>query len=435
MRQIKPWGKKRGDRRSGSQMVGSLGEALFFVILFLLGSLALIVLLTSAQLHSWPTRAYFPELYYVMGQARVIETHLDQNTRDNQATEYRSRLLVTWRVGSVHRNTSIGHGEFSPNRETVLRTLDQFQPGKSYPCWFLTDRPDSIQMTKPSRIRFWLALVTVIAFILIGGTRVVFAVLHVGVSPERRGAMAKQASQFDFVRDVVGAPVDYPQIPDDADMKNSPGVFLKYRLPIVRSPILHVLGASLFCLVWSGIAVVFAQVIIRSFMQGQPEWMLAGVTLVFLTVAAWSIRYFVHQLLLVAGVGPTSVEISDHPLYPGCRYRFFLSQTGIVGIEKLKIALICDEEATYRQGTDVRTEIRRVFEVSIFPQQAVKIKPGVPFEYEDEVELPQDVMHSFRSNNNLVQWKFIVEGESAGWSFQRNFPVVVHPQRVNRTGT
>jgi len=434
MRRIKPWGKKRGDRRTGSQVLGSLGEALFFTILFLLGSLALILLLTSTQLHSWPARNYFPELYYVVGQAKVVETRLDESVRGERALRYRPGLLVEWRDGPNSRSAWIGQGEFSQDREAALTRLDRFHAGESYPCWFLPGQADSIDMIKPSRVRFWLALVSMVAFVLIGGVRMIFAVLHVGASPERRAAMANRAAQLDFVGEVGRATVDYPHVPDDADMKNSPGVMLKYRLPIVRSPILRVLGAALFCLVWSGIAVVFVQVIIRSIVQGRPEWMLALVTLVFLAVAAWSIRYFVRQLLFVAGVGPTSVEISDHPLFPGCRYQVFFTQAGRVAVEKLELALVCDEEATYRQGTDVRTEVRRVIEIPVFRQQSVGMKPGFPFEFECELEVPPEVMHSFRSNNNSVQWKLMVEGESAGWSFQRDFPVVVFPKRLDRIG-
>ena len=58
-RSFRLWGKKRGDRRTGSRLIGSLGEAIFFGVLFLLGILALTVVATSQIIH--PT----PEVYQV----------------------------------------------------------------------------------------------------------------------------------------------------------------------------------------------------------------------------------------------------------------------------------------------------------------------------------------------------------------------------------
>ena len=46
-RSIRFLGKKRGDRRTGSPVVGGLGEAVFFGALFLLGAVALAYLIAS----------------------------------------------------------------------------------------------------------------------------------------------------------------------------------------------------------------------------------------------------------------------------------------------------------------------------------------------------------------------------------------------------
>ena len=49
-RRFRLWEKKRGDRRTGSQLVGTAGEAVFFGGLFLFGSIALAALLTPRPL-------------------------------------------------------------------------------------------------------------------------------------------------------------------------------------------------------------------------------------------------------------------------------------------------------------------------------------------------------------------------------------------------
>ena len=55
------WEKKRGDRSTGSPLVGGLGEGLFFGILFLLGSLSLAYLVAARLLHAAHIRSELAE--------------------------------------------------------------------------------------------------------------------------------------------------------------------------------------------------------------------------------------------------------------------------------------------------------------------------------------------------------------------------------------
>lgn len=54
--------------------------------------------------------------------------------------------------------------------------------------------------------------------------------------------------------------------------------------------------------------------------------------------------------------------------------------------------------------------------------------PEVPLELDCRISLPLDIMHSFHSEHNALVWKILVEGESAKWpAFCRSFPVAVYP--------
>jgi hypothetical protein len=97
-------------------------------------------------------------------------------------------------------------------------------------------------------------------------------------------------------------------------------------------------------------------------------------------------------------------------------------------LQHLNLLLACDEQATYRQGTDVRTEVRRVREDTILKLEQVRSKRDSAFEHECELHLPEKVMHSFRSPNNSIQWKLIVNGKVGNWPFERVFPIVVFPE-------
>jgi hypothetical protein len=123
------------------------------------------------------------------------------------------------------------------------------------------------------------------------------------------------------------------------------------------------------------------------------------------------------------------VEISDHPLCPGKSCRLFLSQAGRLTVNRLAVSLVCAETATYRQGTDTRTESREVVRRELLDRDNFKIEPGVTFECEIGLDVPDDAMHSFTADHNDIAWTIVVEADVAGRPFTRRaFPVVIRPQ-------
>ena len=167
---------------------------------------------------------------------------------------------------------------------------------------------------------------------------------------------------------------------------------------------------------------------VRSFLAGSPDWLMTLFIVPFLVVGVALVVVFARLLRHTAGIGPTLVEISDHPLLPGNGYRLFLSQSGNLTLKSIEVSLICEEEAVFRQGTNARTESREVFRQSLYAGGGAIIRPGEPLEAECDLPIPAEAMHSFRASHNQVQWKLIVRGEIVGWhGFQRSFPVVVRP--------
>lgn len=277
---------------------------------------------------------------------------------------------------------------------------------------------------------FWLMILVLASFVLIGGGGVIWAVFHSRTSAERRSAIVKQARSIDLISEAVPMPREFPGLPADANLTNSPGVVLAYRLPTVESPIWGVLAAALFCLAWNGVSAVLTVLATRSWTIGHPEWLLSLLLLPAHAVGAWSIYYFLRQLIVHTGMGPTIVEISNHPLYPGGHYELLLSQSGHMRMKFLQLQLVCEEEVTYHQGTDVRHETRAVFELPIFRQTNFAIEPQLPFEKSMEFSIPAEAMHSFQSGHNAVNWKLVVAGEAEQWpSFVRSFPIIVYPLR------
>lgn len=324
--------KKRGERRTGSNLVGSVGEALLYGALFLLGVTALSTLIA---VHFWqPQNAWY----------------------------------------------SVGVG-------------------------------------------FWLMVVVLSSFVFTGGIGLIWTVVRLGISAERRSALATHASALDLVHETVPRPKNHPTVPAFDGLTDSPGTELAYRLPTSQSPGWRLLAKTIFVLLWNGLACVLIVWVVA-----EPGWFLACFLIPYLGVSGWTIYYLLQQIWLHTGLGQTAVEISDHPLLPGREYQVNLSQAGHIDVKSIELWLVCEEEVTYRQGTDIRHEICKVFEQQLVTQGPVEIDSATPFRFTCTLPIPAAAMHSFQSEHNSVHWKLVVRCAPAHWpEFERRFPIVVFP--------
>jgi hypothetical protein len=102
-------------------------------------------------------------------------------------------------------------------------------------------------------------------------------------------------------------------------------------------------------------------------------------------------------------------------------------------MNSLKVLLRCQEQATYQQGTNSRTETCPVFEQEVFRREEFEIHQGLPFEATLPLRVPESAMHSFKSAHNAIQWKLIVLGDIAGWpNYEREFPLLIYPRAGRR---
>jgi hypothetical protein len=282
-----------------------------------------------------------------------------------------------------------------------------------------------------SRVWSWLILLVLASLTLIGLVGSIYSVVLLGTSAERRRALAKRATDIDLLTDRLSSPRDFPNVPRDQNLTNSPGIRLAYRLPITQSPGLRLLMSGVFTVLWNGMVAILAWIAARDYLAGHPDWYLVALAVPFGLIGLAAIVHFSMQLLLATAIGPTSVELSRQPMYPGQSYHLFLSQAGRLSVRSLTVTLVCVEEATYRQGTDTRTERRRVHQEQLFRKENFQIEPSAPFEHESILQFPGRVMHSFQSDHNAVHWMIVVEGVVEKWSnFERKFPLLVYPLQL-----
>ena len=423
-RSFRMFGKKRGHRRTGSKFLGSAGEALFFAILLGMGTGFLLLLLVKMVVPEWRANHVFLET-----TATVLKTRLGESADNDGRPVFRPEVLIRYRVdGEVHEVWTYDITcAYSSGREQKQAVLDRIATGRDYLCWYDPLNPAIAVLVRGYSWWFWLMMFVPVGFMLIGGGGLIYTLWRWGKSQEHQAARG-QLSRIDLFEAIHAAAKDFPTVPHNADLTNSPGTTLKYRLPAHYSQGWRLFAATAAAIIWNGIVIAFIVGAVRSHLLGQFDWGFDLLIAPFALAGGFLIYHLVRELLIASGLGPTLLEISDHPLVPGKTYRLHVSQGGNLTINLLTVTLRCEEHAAYRQGTDIRTDRRVVFREILYRREQFEIEPGGRFEAECELGIPASAMHSFKADHNEVQWTLVVQGDAEGWPpFERSFSIVVQP--------
>jgi len=243
-----------------------------------------------------------------------------------------------------------------------------------------------------------------------------------GVKSKHRLAWWERSSQAGGA--TVSADPDWPTVPV-LDLSRSPGTTLAYRL---RTDHRHLFGCLLANLVCNGIAVGAIAGVVDARMAGSAigMWLFGLASVLFVPASLMVLYGAVAELLATLGVRPPVVEVSEHPLVPGRRSRLFLSQSGRLKVNSLRVLLFCEESAVV--GAELDNVRRIVYEEEVIAQERFEVQPGRPFEVTGELCVPAGAMHSFKGKKDQVRWAVVVLGDLAGWpNFRREFPIVVRP--------
>ena len=189
-------------------------------------------------------------------------------------------------------------------------------------------------------------------------------------------------------------------------------------------PIAKVVGMTIVAAIWNGIISVFLWQVYKGFATGNPEW--------FLTI--FMIPFVLVGLGLVVGIFYTALaafnprpRLTISPASPrlGTRFQVSWAFIGRAGrISHLDIALEGHERATYRRGTNSHTD-RTAF--ASFDLVSTGNDWEIPRD-SAEVEIPEDTMHSFASNNNAVVWSLVVRGDIPRWpDVSETFEIEIRP--------
>jgi len=431
-RPIRFYGKKRGDRRTGSNQQGRFWLGLLSAACLLAGIIPLVYILVVFAIPEWRVHHRF-----VHTKARVLDSRIVEWTNDRFSPEIQLEYhlasrpddapLTAWSEYEIIPVHSRGGQHWE--RAYVEELLSEFPTGSEHDSWYDPRRPERIVLKQAYTWSAWLMLLLPVAFITIGGGGLILVLLTWGKSTERLSA--QRPPGMDILQPKSQARgnllAQFPFVPNPDELGDSPGTLLTHRLPPAKAE-WRLFAAAAFCLFWNSLVAFFVTILIQDFREGEPDWWMLAFVIPSLSVGLAALAYVGRLVLIAGGVGPTIVEVSDHPLALGGEYELALSQTGRLHIESLDVRLVCEEVATFQQGTNSRTTVRRVYEQLLISEQSFEIHHGLPFEARARLQVPAAAMHSFQAIHNRVEWKIIVRGAIQRWpDFERGFPLVICP--------
>lgn len=430
MRLPRFFGKKRGHRRTGSQVWASLGDAAFHAALLAAGLVFGGLLLSGVAVPEWRMNHQFEPTDAVVLGTGLVRRQVTEPTGSVTPT-WQPTVRVRYEVAGrpVESWSRASRATITADRQTAVDALSGWSIGGTVPAWYDPTAPDVVVLERG--FNWWMWLLTLVlpgALIAFGGSGLLRAILRWGKSEERCAVPGGFAGALAPLATTRRQAPNHPGIPPCDDQVNSPGTFLAYRLPIDSPESWTLLGIGMFAGLWNAVLVVLIINAGIDLLGGRTDLLLLGLLVPFAVVGGAAIVVFTRRLIVASAIGTTQVEISGQPLHPGGAYDVLLAQGGAGTLESLDMSLELEEQATFRLGTDTRTERLVVWRQPIGSWRGVERAPGTRFEARATATIPATAMHSFATEHNAVRWALVVRGTTPRWPpFVRVFPLVVFP--------
>ncbi len=229
------------------------------------------------------------------------------------------------------------------------------------------------------------------------------------------------------IRKRAPTPWATPVVPFEAGAVHADGT-----LAPKQSPVAKVFAVLIFALIWNGIVSVFLVVFVREWQRGQHAWGTALFLTPFVIVGLASFVMVGYSVLAAFNPRP---RLTLDPASPrlgesiALEWRFDGRSRRI---QHLDIAIEGREEATYRRGTDSRTDTEVFLRIRVAEaRHGLEIARG-----SSHVRIPEDTMHSFAADHNRVVWVVKLRGEIARWpDVDEEFEITVRPRPVGEVAT
>ncbi|MEM6799494.1 MAG: hypothetical protein AAF589_08265 [Planctomycetota bacterium] len=436
--------KKRGRRRTGAPQWGHSGELLYHGIFVVVGVVAcwwhianvLVPDWSQAQatadfvpatceVTDWQVRSRAKKLVAVCC-VRVVDRQGDDEPADGTESDDRA----------AGRLIEIAIGRPVKTRGQAERLLSWYTVGETVPCWIDPGDADRVILDRGVHAWRWLVLTIPVSLVVLGVFGGCRTLLKAGVSNERRHSVAQQAGRFDpFSASRVSIAIA-SALPPTHDVDDSPGVKHRFRLPIEGGASWRLVGMTVMCVAWNVLVGFFlVGVVADHWNNPRPNWALTIVVTPLAFAGAWLAYSLLRDAWAATGVGVTQVEIANHPLILGQTSGGVVFQAGQFRARFLTVSLVCDEIATYCEGTDTRTSVEEVYRQKLYGERRFRVETDRPYEQAFTFMVPEDAMHSFVSPHNEVRWSIEVRAAPMRWpEFRRRFRLCVYPANLPPPG-
>lgn len=329
---------------------------------------------------------------------------------DSDGTTYKVDITYTYAVGGGERQSNRYNfsDAYSSGYDGKRAVVDRHPPGTRVACWVDPEQPDMAVLSRDFSPEYLLGLLPLI-FLLVGVGGIVFA-LRSGRQP---------AAQTPALAGARVVPATSPwgiSLPPDA----SEAVELRPKV----SRMAAFLGLIVISLFWNGIVSVFVWKVYQGWRQGEPEGCLTAFMVPFVLVGLLLIYALVRQALVFFVPRPILTLSPRVPALGQTAYLQWRLTGRAAGVRKLRIVLEGLEEATYRRGTDTRTDREAFAKLTIVETtDSYQMAEGSTSFF-----LPADLMPSFKSDHNKIVWSLKVHAEVPGWpDSEDEFEVLLRP--------
>ncbi len=421
--------KKRGQRRTGSPRWARAGEVLYQSMFFVAGVIGCWWLLSHVLIPE--SRLAQEAKRFTAANCRVVDMRIVH--RPGLAEhQFCAELRVEFNTDAgdaISVWTRHGVGSDVPSSQEAEAALDRYEVDQKLPCWYDPRSPQRVLLSVGHRWWPWLVLSIPVSLVIAGTVGVARSLLSSQSSPERRSALRRRVTGTHGAETESNHPSPSSGLPVADRINDSPGVRLTHRLPMDGGEGWRVFGMATICLLWNTLAAMFVYQLASSALSvgGRVGIALLSIaplvaTGVWLTYSLW------RDAKSVGGAGSTRLELDHHPLRPGEICRGVLMQSGPMRARSLTISLVCEEEATFRQGTDTRTATAEVYRELLHRERLFEVKPSKPYECDFEFLLPSDAPTSFVSPHNQVKWSLeVAVGPPRRPESLRRYRVCVYP--------
>lgn len=337
--------------------------------------------------------------------ATVVSSQVRSHSSDD-GTTYSVDVVYRYEVDGREFHSDRYHflSGSSSGYEGKREVVDRYPPGAEVTAWVDPENPGSAVLTRELSAEWLFGLLPLIfVFAGLGAMVLVWKATH-----------KVDLRQAEGIDEWMPAEVE-----DRADLEAGAQVLESQHSPLGK------LGmAVFFCLIWNGLVGVFVGVWWQSYQAGSMDGCLTLFLIPFVLVGIVLLVSVPYQFL--ASFNPRPVLRIDSRLEPGAEATVTWHFKGRASrVSRLRLTLMGEESATYRQGTNTRTA-SETFHHEVLLDSDLAAQRGSA-----GLAIPEGTMHSFEAPNNSISWTLVLHGTIRMWPDVMNrFPLVVHPREI-----